>query len=145
MKTGKRKMKIWKIAAVLPVFVAFVFLASCQDQVKSNPQPTDEVIYTVVEEQPTYVGGMDALMAYLQKEMKYPEKAFTERAEGRVFVSFIVTKDGKVVSPAVVKGVREDMDKEALRVVSGLPKWNPGLQKGRAVSVRFVLPINFKL
>ena len=129
---------------LVPV-VAFVFLASCQDQVKSSVQPPDNTIYTVVDEQPTYVGGLDALMAYLQKEMKYPETAFTERVEGKVFVSFIVTKEGSVVSPAVVKGVREDMDKEALRVISGLPKWNPGRQKGRAVSVRFVLPINFKL
>jgi TonB family protein len=145
MKTGTRKMKNWKTAALLPVFVAFVFMASCQDQVKSGAQPPDDVIYTVVDEQPTYVGGLDALVAYLQKEMKYPENARTERVEGKVFVSFIVTKEGSVVSPAVIKGVREDLDKEALRVVSGLPKWNPGRQKGRTVSIKFVLPVNFKL
>jgi len=146
MKTLKRKMEIWKMAAIVPAFLAFMFLASCQDQVKSSEaMPLDDEIFTVVEEMPTYIGGMDALKSYLQKELKYPAQARVEGVEGKVFVSFVITKEGNLVSPEVIKGVREDMDQAALRVVSGLPKWNPARQKGRAVNVRFVLPINFKL
>ncbi len=146
MKTLKRKIKIWKMFAMTPAFFAFMFFAACQEQVKSSsPKSGDDEIYTVVEEAPDYKGGFDALKTYLQKELKYPDQARMEGIEGRVFVSFVITKDGKLISPAVVKGVREDLDKEALRVVSGLSEWNPGRQQGRPVNVRFVLPINFKL
>ena len=101
--------------------------------------------YTVVDDQPEYVGGLDSLMSHIQRTMKYPENARKKGIEGRVFVSFIVTKEGYVVNPAIAKGVDTEIDKEALDVVSNFPKWIPGRQNGEAVDVKFVLPINFKL
>ncbi len=99
----------------------------------------------MVDDMPEYVGGMDSLMAFIQKNMKYPGDARKKGIEGRVFVSFVVTKEGVVVDPGIAKGVDAEIDKEALSVVSRFPKWIPGRQKGEAVDVKFVLPINFKL
>lgn len=100
--------------------------------------------YTVVDDAPEYVGGFDSLMTHIQRTLKYPENARKMGIEGRVFVSFVVTKEGDVVNPAIAKGVNAEIDKEALNVVSGFPKWIPGRQNGEAVDVKFVLPINFK-
>ncbi|HMI67909.1 MAG TPA: M56 family metallopeptidase [Cyclobacteriaceae bacterium] len=101
--------------------------------------------YTMVDDMPEYVGGIDSLMAFIQKKMKYPGDARKKGIEGRVFVSFVVTKEGDVVDPAIAKGVAAEIDKEALSVVSSFPKWIPGRQHGEAVDVKFVLPINFKI
>ena len=101
--------------------------------------------YTVVEDQPEYVGGLDSLMRYIQNQLKYPTNARNKGIEGRVFISFIVTKEGYIVDPAIVKGVEPEIDKAALDVVSSFPKWIPGRQHGEAVDVKFVLPINFKI
>ena len=101
--------------------------------------------YTVVDEIPEYVGGFDSLRTYIQKQLKYPDSARMKGIEGRVFISFVVTKEGYVVEPAIAKGVSGELDKEALRVVSNFPKWIPGRQKGEAVDVKFVVPISFKI
>lgn len=101
--------------------------------------------YTVVDDMPEFVGGFDSLRTYIQKSLRYPVSARKKGIEGRVFVSFVVTKEGYVVDPAIAKGVDAEMDKEALEVVSNFPKWIPGRQKGEVVDVKFVVPINFKL
>ncbi len=101
--------------------------------------------YTVVDDQPEYVGGFDSLLTHIQRTLRYPENARKKGIEGRVFVSFVVTKEGDVVVPAIAKGVDPEIDKAALEVVSGFPRWIPGRQKGEAVDVKFVIPINFKI
>jgi protein TonB len=105
----------------------------------------DNKIYTVVEQQPEFPGGYEAMMKFIQKNMKYPPQARRMGTEGRVFVGFVVNTDGKITDVQTVKGISMDCDKEAARVVQMMPPWKAGKQNGRPVRVRFVLPVNFKL
>jgi protein TonB len=102
-------------------------------------------IWTVVEQQPEFPGGLEAMMKFLQKNMKYPAQARRMGTEGKVFVGFVVNADGRITDVSLVKGISMELDKEASRVVQSMPPWKPGKQNGRAVRARFVLPVNFKL
>ncbi|WP_298456327.1 M56 family metallopeptidase [uncultured Prevotella sp.] len=101
-------------------------------------------VFDVVEEQPQYPGGTNALMAYLRENIKYPAEAAKAGIEGRVIVQFVVGKDGTVRDIKPVKSVSQELDAEAVRVVAAMPKWVPGYQSGEAVNVRYTLPINFR-
>ena len=105
----------------------------------------EEEIFQVVEQQPEFPGGMAELMKYLQKNIKYPSICQEQGIQGRVIVQFVVNTDGSIVDAQVVKPVNPYLDKEALRVVSIMPKWSPGKQRGKAVRVRFTLPVTFRL
>jgi TonB family protein len=102
-------------------------------------------VYFKVEKMPEYPGGMAALGKFLGEKVEYPADAKKKGIEGKVFVNFLVEKDGSVTNVKVLKGVSSDLDQEARRVVSMLPKWTPGEEKGQPVRVAFTLPINFKL
>lgn len=102
--------------------------------------PDDEPIFMVVEEMPSYPGGVDALLKFISDNIR--EEAKTKGVAGRVIVQFTVEKDGSVTNPKVVRGVNPDLDKEALRIVGKMPKWNPGKQRGKAVAVKYTVPIN---
>ena len=104
-----------------------------------------EEVFTIVESMPQFPGGMPAFLAYLGKNIKYPRKATQLGVEGRVFVEFIVNKDGSLTDLKVVKGIGSGCDEEAIRVLSQAPKWAPGKQRGKAVRVKMVVPIFFKL
>ena len=109
-------------------------------------EETDEgQIFQVVEQMPEFPGGMEALMKYLQKNIKYPSRAQDNNVQGRVMVTFVVNKDGTIVDPEVIKAVDKDLDNEALRVVKGMPKWNPGKQRGKPVRVKYTVPVTFRL
>lgn len=121
---------------------------STATQATSDETPAPESkreIYTAVENIPEFPGGMEALMRYLSMNIRYPEEAQKADIQGRVIVKFVVNQDGSVSDAEVVKGVDESLDKEALRVVSSLPKWTPGTVNGKAVDCYFTLPINFRL
>lgn len=105
----------------------------------------EEQIFQVVENNPEFPGGMGELMKYLQKNIKYPTICQEQGIQGRVIVQFVVNSDGSIVDPQVVKPVNPYLDKEALRVVSTMPKWKPGEQRGKPVRVRFTLPVTFRL
>ena len=105
----------------------------------------EEEIFQVVEDQPEFPGGMQALMEYLRKNMRYPTICQEQGIQGRVIVQFVVNSDGSIVDPQVVKPVNPYLDKEALRVVSTMPNWKPGKQRGKAVSVRVTLPVTFRV
>ncbi|MBQ8500856.1 MAG: TonB family protein [Bacteroides sp.] len=106
----------------------------------------DEEVFDVVEQMPDYPnGGMKGLMEYLHKQIKYPKEAVDKKVEGRVLVQFIVSKEGDIVEPKILRSVDALLDAEALRVINNLPKWKPGMQKGKPVAVRFTVPITFKL
>ena len=107
--------------------------------------PVDSEIFTVVEQQPEFPGGMEKLGDYLEQNLRYPEAAQKAKAQGRVFVSFIVTKTGEVDNVNVLKGIGFGADEEAVRVVSEMPRWTPAKQSGHVVNVRYNLPINFQL
>ena len=104
-----------------------------------------EEVFLVVENLPEYPGGMQELMKYLQKEMKYPKEAQDKGIQGRVIVQFVVNKDGSICEANVVKSVDPLLDAEALRVINAMPHWTPGKQRGQAVNVRFTLPLTFRL
>ena len=106
---------------------------------------SNEPVFTVVEEMPEYPGGRDALIEMLQTHMRYPQSARLQEIEGKVFVGFIVEKNGAVSNVHVLKGLSAECDEESVRVVKMFPKWKPGTQNGKPVRVKFVLPINFSM
>ena len=116
-------------------------------------EPVEEVvveedenkIFTVVEQQPEFQGGYEAMMNFIKKNMRYPASARRMGVDGTVYVSFVVSKDGSISEVKSIRGFQQDCDKEAMRVVSMMPPWRPGKQNGKPVFVRFVLPIKFKL
>lgn len=105
----------------------------------------EQEIFQVVENMPEFPGGTQALLQYLKKNIKYPTICQEQGIQGRVVVQFVVNKDGSIVDPEVIKPVNPYLDKEALRVVSTMPKWKPGEQRGKPVRVKFTLPVQFKL
>ena len=104
-----------------------------------------EEIFTIVEDQPVPKGGMAAFYEYIGKKLKYPAQARRMGIEGKVFVEFVVDKDGTITNVKAIKGIGAGCDEEAIRVIQASPKWNPGKQRGRPVKVRMILPITFKL
>lgn len=108
-------------------------------------EPAEEEIFTVVEDMPEFPGGTVELMKYISKAVKYPVIAQENGIQGRVIVTFTVNKDGKVTDAVVVRGVDASLDKEAVRVISEMPNWKPGKQRGKAVRVKYTLPVMFKL
>ena len=115
------------------------------DYVEVEPEPEEEEIFMVVEDAPEFPGGTQALLDYLRKNIKYPQICRENNIQGRVLVSFVVNKDGAIVDPQVVKSVNPSLDKEALRVISGMPNWKPGSQRGKPVRVKYTVPVNFRL
>jgi periplasmic protein TonB len=111
------------------------------DESKTDSEP----VFMIVENQPTPMGGMETFFEYIQKNLKYPEQARKLGIEGKVFVEIIVGPDGKLTHVKAVKGIGGGCDEEAVRVISNSPKWQPGLQDGKAVNVKMMLPITFKL
>ena len=102
-------------------------------------------VFEVVEQMPEYPGGIAASVEYIQKNMRYPEAAEKNGTQGRVTVQFIIDKEGNVTNPKVLRSVDKDLDAEAIRLVGAMPKWKPGMQKGKAVAVKYTLPVVFKL
>lgn len=102
-------------------------------------------VYTAVEYNAEFPGGMAGMMKYLSQAIKYPEEAVAANEQGRVIVKFIVGKDGKVSDAQIVKGVSPSLDAEALRVVSSMPKWKPAEVNGEKVASWFTIPVAFKL
>lgn len=117
-------------------------------QVINAPATTDdgEEVYEVVEKMPKFPdGGMSGLMKYLSANIRYPEAAHKAGTQGRVTVQFVVGKDGSIGDVKVIRGVDPTLDAEAIRVISGMPKWKPGTQKGEPVNVRYTVPVMFRL
>ena len=102
-------------------------------------------VFTIVEEMPEYPGGLNKLTDYLSKNIKYPQMARESGIQGRVFVNFVVEPDGSVSNVNVMRSLGGGCDEEAMRVVKAMPKWKPGRQRGKAVRVSYILPVNFKL
>lgn len=118
--------------------------ATAQTQARKEVKIDGEV-FTVVEQQPEFQGGMAALGSYLGKNLRYPASAQKAKAQGRVFVRFTVTKTGEITDVELLRGIGYGADEEAIRVVQNMPRWKPGRQNGRLVNVQYNLPINFQL
>lgn len=139
-----------KALLALPVIIAagLFFSASTgsldnkQEKSKSEPQAKTMV---AADEQPSYPGGQDAMIAFMLKNIRYPEEAKKAGAQGTVFITFAVETDGSLRSVKILRGFRNDCDKEALRVVKLMPNWNPAMMKGKPVKANITLPVKFAL
>ncbi len=124
------------------------FKAVQQQVVVKEPEPEvkkEEEIFVAVEQMAEFPGGQSALMKWLGSNIRYPEAAAQNDIQGRVIVRFVVEKDGSIGHASVVKGVDKDLDKEALRVVKKMPRWQPGKNNGVPVRSYFNLPVTFRL
>ncbi len=106
---------------------------------------TSEFFGCIVETMPAFRGGEQKMFEFLGNNLVYPKEAKEAGIEGQVFVEFYIEKDGSVTDGKVLKGIGYGCDEEALRVIGIMPKWQPGMQRGKAVRVRYTMPINFKL
>ena len=166
-KNQKVKGSVIKVLLTLPVFALLILLNTQCDNTKPNeekqqPAVTEtetileqpvydkealnlqDSIYRVAEVMPQYPGGPNEIMRYIQENIKYPQSAKANKIEGRVYVTFVVEKDGSITNAAVLRGIDKECDAEALRVVSSMPKWTPGQQKGEVVRTQFTIPIYYK-
>ena len=105
----------------------------------------EEPIFEVVEQMPSFPGGIEAVMQYIAKNIRYPAEAQKGKVQGRVVVSFIVGKTGDIRKVHVLRSVDPALDAEAVRVIGSMPKWTPGMQRGKAVAVRYTMPVMFRL
>ncbi len=144
-----------KIAVVL-VIGAVALMSSCGPSAKEKEakrisdsiaklKEAQKEILGPVEEEPSYPGGDEARIKFLQENIKYPKEAIKHGVQGKVFVSFVVEVDGSLSDVKVLRGIGSGCDDEAIRVVKSMPKWVPGKQKGVPVRIQFNLPIDFKL
>ena len=119
-----------------------------KEEIKA-PEPPKHVeetkIFTVVEQMPLFPGGDAALMAYLRDNIHYPTVAAENGVQGRVVVGFVVERDGSITDVNVLRSVDPSLDREAMRVVKGMPRWTPGKQNGSAVRVKYQVPVTFRL
>ena len=125
---------------LLVLFSLFSLAMAAQEVEKDGDANT-----VIVEKAPEFRGGLAKLFEYLRKKLNYPKEARNKGIEGKVMVSFIIDKTGKIIDVSIIRGVHYLLDEEALRVVSNMPNWKPGTQRGKPVKVRYTLPINFKL
>ena len=104
-----------------------------------------DTVYQIAEEMPVFPGGEQAMMKFVAENINYPQEAKDKEIAGRVFVSFVVEKDGSVDEVKVMRGIGGGCDEEVVRVVKAMPKWKPGKQEGKPVRVNYMMPFNFKL
>ena len=159
MNKTRTRLGAWKVLVALPVAALLVMVgcknaadpeadstAEQQQEVVAN---TNDTVYDgmehMAEVDPEFPGGVEALYKYLAQNIHYPEQAKKEQIQGRVFVNFVVGKDGSITDAVVKRGIGGGCDEEALRVVNAMPKWTPGKVRGENVRVNYYLPINFKL
>jgi len=154
-----------KVVVAIPAFFAVLFLFTAgsanklsAQNTQQNAKPTEqkktvdqeklytaETVFTVVETMPSFPGGQEALYKYLRENIKYPEEAKSKGVQGTVFITYIVEIDGSVTNVKVLRGIGSGCDEESVRVVSAMPKWSPGKQRGVPVRVQFNLPVKYKL
>lgn len=142
-KTKNANSLWWRLLATLSVLV-LLFVANTNATAQNKKAANDKVLEKA-EVMPEYPGGEQAMMKFVADNVKYPQDAIDKEISGRVLVSFVVEKDGSIGDVKVVKGIGGGCDEEAVRVVNAMPKWKPGMDKGKPVRVSYMMPITFKL
>ena len=159
MLNEKRTQKIMKskFLIFLPVVAMLLLFSNCGNKTSNEQAVTEvkdsvsatqslkDVVYDVVDSAPTFPDGMKACLQFIAKSIKYPAQAIENKEEGQVVVQFVVSKNGKLLNPIVVKSISPLLDAEAIRVVNSMPDWIPGKHKGENVNSRFTLPVRFRL
>lgn len=128
----------------LLIFLILGFTALTTSRAQNTDTPCGKV-YQVVEQMPQFPGGQSAMMKFIADSLRYPSVVCTGGVEGRIVVRFVVDCKGNIVNPLVVRSVDPLLDREAIRLVKSMPKWIPGKQNGKPVSVVYFVPITFKL
>jgi len=147
MKKERKENRVSVSKSVLAIAFAVSILCMGNSAFSQN-ETTKEVKYSVLteaDEMPVFPGGEEALMKFMSDNIQYPAVAKEKNIQGKVFISFVVEETGKVTQVAVVKGVNELLDNEAIRVVKSLPNFKPGKDKEKNVAVQFTIPVSFKL
>ncbi len=138
----------------MKIFIFYVTMLLASTAVKAQEvtsaipadnKPDTAKIFVAVEKDPSFQGGMQNFYSYLSQNLQYPAFAVKNRTEGKVYLTFIVEKDGSLSNVKAVRGISQEIDAEAIRVLQNSPKWTPGIQNRRAVRVQYTVPINFKL
>ena len=129
-KSGKVMKVLARVSKTIPVEVS----VEGEDQ---------EQVFIIVEHMPVFPGGDLEMRRFIAENIKYPEEAKAKKIQGKVFVQFVIDKNGDVVNPQIARGIDPLLDTEAIRVIKSLPKWEPGSQRGTPVSVSYTVPVNF--
>ena len=150
--------KVVRVAGVALALMAGSTVSAQEDRVQLTPHISIKASDTVglnigdgpllgciQETEPMFPGGTEALYKFIQDSLRYPKEALEKRIEGRVYVTFVVEKDGTVTNPKVLRDIGSGCGEEAIRLVKTMPKWSPGEQRGVPVRVQYGLPINFQL
>ena len=120
-----------------------VAMLTANNVIAAKPASPEPKVYDMVEKMPSFPGGSEALKEYLKKNTRYPNPDAC--IQGRVVVVFVVDEKGNLSDVKVARSVEPSLDAEAVRVVKSMPRWNPGIEKGKAVKVRYTLPVTFRL
>lgn len=150
-KSGTKEMDVMLLPDVQSLdevtVVSYPVHGSAELRTEATPSASgeDELIFEIVEELPEFPGGMQAMMAYIAKNIRYPAKAHEANVQGRVITQFTVGRDGSIHDAKIMRSVSPELDAEALRVIKSMPNWKPGKQRGKAVASRFTIPIIFRL
>ena len=113
--------------------------------VGKNEAPNEGKVFDLVEQMPQFPGGKEKLNEYLSTHVQYPKEAIEKGIQGCITVAFVVNRDGSISDPKVVRSIDSALDKEALRVINSMPRWNPGKQNGKNVRVNYTVPVYFRL
>ncbi len=154
-KKQSQKSASAKLFLILPAIAVLIYLFSfslnepvigqTNSMAQTKLQGEDDKVYTVVDQIPEFPGGEEARIKFMTENITYPKEALKNGIQGRVFVTFVVEKDGKITNVKVLKGIGGGCDEEAARVISMMPSWTPGKKKGKPVRVQFNMPVQFKL
>ena len=139
-----------RLKSICKVLVSlFIVLACNEPEVMAQTQKDDYVdedrVYDVVDQMPQFPGGHEKLKEFIEKNKRYPKSLQDRGIQGRVVVTFVVKKTGRISHAKVVRGVDPALDKEALRVVRKMPRWIPGKMGGKNVDVKYTIPVDFRL
>ncbi len=166
MNQKKEKTRLLSLVGACVVSASVLVFMACNEDVVQSPETSTSLeskiievpaqqsfvgqeladeVFDIVENLPAPVGGMETFYKHIANQIKYPTLARQNGIEGRVFVQFIVDKEGKLTNAKVVKGIGGGCDEEAVRILANAPAWNPGLQRGKPVNVRMILPVTFKI
>jgi TonB family protein len=129
---------------MLKILLPFVFVCTFITSTFSQTITAADSVLAIAEKMPEFKGGQDAFYNYLINNLAWPDVSTDKVYEAKITLGFIVTKDGKITKPRVVKGGHPKLDAEALRVVSGMPDWNNGVNKGKPVNVFVNIPLTYK-
>ena len=142
-KTNNANGLQWRLLATLSVMAILLMVNT--NAMAQNKKTANDKVLEKAEVMPEFPGGDQAMMDFVADNVKYPQEAIDKEISGRVMVGFVVEKDGSISDVKVVKGIGGGCDEEAVRVVNAMPKWKPGMDKGKPVRVSYMMPFTFKL